>query len=195
MGFVAHGVSTILRHLTECTTTSLERVHISWPKIVTQQSPGIPYGWDTFTAPFSMKLSYRPLSHSALNSHTESLFTLVWHFTFSEIINSVVIPCPFTYFDKHCFVQRKDSYKQMYGVILKAFFFFFTDHFFICPQIASVFFDLTFCLCFSEWQVHNSRSCSGSVYSCPRSLSLFFPNEEEIHIRGYRVLKGEQRLA
>lgn len=124
MGFVAHGVSTILRHLTECTTTSLERVHISWPKIVTQQSPGIPYGWDTFTAPFSMKLSYRPLSRSALNSHTESLFTLVWHFTFSEIINSVVIPCPFTYFDKHCFVQRKDSYKQMYGVILKAFFFF-----------------------------------------------------------------------
>ncbi|KAF5892797.1 otogelin-like protein, partial [Clarias magur] len=46
---------------------------------------------------------------------------------------------------------------------------------------------------FTVW-VHNSRSCRGSVYSCSRSLSLFFPNEEEIHIRGYRVLKGEQRL-
>ncbi|XP_046719768.1 otogelin-like protein isoform X1 [Silurus meridionalis] len=46
---------------------------------------------------------------------------------------------------------------------------------------------------FTVW-VHNCRSCRGSVYSCPRSLSLFFANEEEIHIRGYQVLKGEQRL-
>uniref|UniRef100_A0AAR2L9B6 Otogelin-like n=1 Tax=Pygocentrus nattereri TaxID=42514 RepID=A0AAR2L9B6_PYGNA len=46
---------------------------------------------------------------------------------------------------------------------------------------------------YTVW-VHNSRSCRGSVYSCPRALSLFFPNEEEIHIRGYQVLKGEQRL-
>lgn len=53
---------------------------------------------------------------------------------------------------------------------------------------------MTFSLSFSEWQVHNSRSCHGSVYSCTRSLSLFIPNEEEIHIIGYRVLKGEQRL-
>ncbi|XP_035381341.1 otogelin-like protein [Electrophorus electricus] len=47
---------------------------------------------------------------------------------------------------------------------------------------------------YTVW-VHNSRSCHGSVYSCPRALSLFFPNEEEIHISGYRVLKGEQRLS
>uniref|UniRef100_A0A8B9GWV8 Otogelin-like n=1 Tax=Astyanax mexicanus TaxID=7994 RepID=A0A8B9GWV8_ASTMX len=46
---------------------------------------------------------------------------------------------------------------------------------------------------YTVW-VHNSRSCGGSVYSCPRSLSLFFPNEEEIHISGYQVLKGEHRL-
>ncbi|TSL75303.1 Otogelin-like protein [Bagarius yarrelli] len=46
---------------------------------------------------------------------------------------------------------------------------------------------------YTVW-VHNSRSCHGSVYSCTRSLSLFIPNEEEIHIIGYRVLKGEQRL-
>ncbi|KAK3549020.1 hypothetical protein QTP70_025092 [Hemibagrus guttatus] len=60
--------------------------------------------------------------------------------------------------------------------------------------IASQSFYLIFSLSFSEWQVHNSRSCHGSVYSCTRSLSLFIPNEEEIHIIGYQVLKGEQRL-
>ncbi|XP_041966488.1 otogelin-like protein isoform X2 [Alosa sapidissima] len=47
---------------------------------------------------------------------------------------------------------------------------------------------------YTVW-VHNSRSCQGSVYSCPRALSLFFPNEEEIHIRGYQVHKGGVRLS
>lgn len=44
-----------------------------------------------------------------------------------------------------------------------------------------------------DWQVHNSRSCEGSVYSCSRALSLFFPNEEEIYISGYQVVKGGHR--
>uniref|UniRef100_A0A3B4BG52 Uncharacterized protein n=1 Tax=Periophthalmus magnuspinnatus TaxID=409849 RepID=A0A3B4BG52_9GOBI len=43
-------------------------------------------------------------------------------------------------------------------------------------------------------RVHNSRVCEGSVYSCPRALSLFFPNEEEIHISGYQVHQGGRRL-
>ncbi|KAL2093531.1 hypothetical protein ACEWY4_010843 [Coilia grayii] len=47
---------------------------------------------------------------------------------------------------------------------------------------------------YTVW-VHNSRSCQGSVYSCPRALSLFFPNEDEIHIRGYQVHKGGVRLS
>ncbi|KAG7247629.1 hypothetical protein CRUP_020098, partial [Coryphaenoides rupestris] len=42
---------------------------------------------------------------------------------------------------------------------------------------------------YTVW-VHNSRVCEGSVYSCPRALSLFFPNEEEIHISGYQVHQG-----
>lgn len=42
-------------------------------------------------------------------------------------------------------------------------------------------------------QVHNSRACDGSVYSCPRALSLFFPNEQEIHISGYQVHQGGRR--
>uniref|UniRef100_A0A8C9V6N9 Otogelin like n=1 Tax=Scleropages formosus TaxID=113540 RepID=A0A8C9V6N9_SCLFO len=42
---------------------------------------------------------------------------------------------------------------------------------------------------YTVW-VHNSRDCEDSVYSCPRSLSLHFPNEEEIHIAGYHVHKG-----
>uniref|UniRef100_A0A3P8TBV5 Otogelin like n=1 Tax=Amphiprion percula TaxID=161767 RepID=A0A3P8TBV5_AMPPE len=46
---------------------------------------------------------------------------------------------------------------------------------------------------FLSSQVHNSRVCDGSVYSCPRALSLFFPNEEEIHISGYRVHQGGRR--
>nr|XP_055029604.1 otogelin-like protein isoform X1 [Misgurnus anguillicaudatus] len=47
---------------------------------------------------------------------------------------------------------------------------------------------------YTVW-VHNSRSCRGSVYSCSRALSLFFPNEEEIFISGYQVLKGGHRLS
>lgn len=35
--------------------------------------------------------------------------------------------------------------------------------------------------------------CDGSVYSCPRALSLFFPNEQEIHISGYQVHQGGRR--
>nr|XP_029524896.1 otogelin-like protein [Oncorhynchus nerka] len=46
---------------------------------------------------------------------------------------------------------------------------------------------------YTVW-VHNSRVCEGSVYSCPRALSLFFPNEEEIHISGYQVHQGGRRL-
>lgn len=43
------------------------------------------------------------------------------------------------------------------------------------------------------FQIHNSRRCEGSAYSCPRALSLFFPNEEEIHISGYQVHQGGRR--
>ncbi|XP_008410626.1 otogelin-like protein isoform X1 [Poecilia reticulata] len=46
---------------------------------------------------------------------------------------------------------------------------------------------------YTVW-IHNSRACEGSVYSCPRALSLFFPNEEEIHISGYQVHQGGRRL-
>ncbi|XP_075894113.1 otogelin-like protein [Nelusetta ayraudi] len=46
---------------------------------------------------------------------------------------------------------------------------------------------------YTVW-VHNSRACDGSVYSCPRALSLFFPNEQEIHISGYQVHQGGRRL-
>uniref|UniRef100_A0AAX7TJP8 Otogelin-like n=1 Tax=Astatotilapia calliptera TaxID=8154 RepID=A0AAX7TJP8_ASTCA len=46
---------------------------------------------------------------------------------------------------------------------------------------------------YTVW-VHNSRVCEGSVYLCPRALSLFFPNEEEIHISGYRVHQGGRSL-
>lgn len=49
------------------------------------------------------------------------------------------------------------------------------------------------CLFVCIHQVHNSRSCEDSVYSCPRALSLFFPNEEEIHISGYQVHQGGRR--
>ncbi|XP_051786791.1 otogelin-like protein [Erpetoichthys calabaricus] len=42
--------------------------------------------------------------------------------------------------------------------------------------------------------VHNSRDCNSSVYSCPRSISLFFHNEEEIHIVSHEVKKGGRRL-
>ncbi|KAL4660219.1 otogelin-like protein [Arapaima gigas] len=47
---------------------------------------------------------------------------------------------------------------------------------------------------YTVW-VHNSRDCEGPVYSCTRSLSLHFPNEEEIHIVGYQVHKGGIRLS
>uniref|UniRef100_A0A8C7IG58 Otogelin-like n=1 Tax=Oncorhynchus kisutch TaxID=8019 RepID=A0A8C7IG58_ONCKI len=47
---------------------------------------------------------------------------------------------------------------------------------------------------YTVW-VHNSRVCEGSVYSCPRALSLFFPNEEEIHISGYQVHQEGRRLS
>ncbi|XP_056138191.1 otogelin-like protein [Lampris incognitus] len=47
---------------------------------------------------------------------------------------------------------------------------------------------------YTVW-VHNSRVCEGSVYSCPRALSLFFPSEEEIHISGYQVHQGGRRLS
>ncbi|XP_028823261.1 otogelin-like protein isoform X3 [Denticeps clupeoides] len=46
---------------------------------------------------------------------------------------------------------------------------------------------------YTVW-VHNSHSCQGSPFSCPRALSLLFPNEDEIHIRGYQVHKGGVRL-
>ncbi|MEQ2312212.1 hypothetical protein AMECASPLE_028525, partial [Ameca splendens] len=47
---------------------------------------------------------------------------------------------------------------------------------------------------YTVW-IHNSRACEGNVYSCPRALSLFFPNEEEIHISGYQVHQGGRRLS
>uniref|UniRef100_H3DPH1 Otogelin like n=1 Tax=Tetraodon nigroviridis TaxID=99883 RepID=H3DPH1_TETNG len=47
---------------------------------------------------------------------------------------------------------------------------------------------------YTVW-IHNSRRCEGSTYSCPRALSMFFPNEEEIHISGYQVHQGGRRLS
>nr|XP_033808517.1 otogelin-like protein isoform X3 [Geotrypetes seraphini] len=46
---------------------------------------------------------------------------------------------------------------------------------------------------YTVW-VHNSRQCSGSVYSCRRSISLFFSTQEEIIISGHEVIKGGMRL-
>ncbi|GCC22474.1 hypothetical protein chiPu_0000862 [Chiloscyllium punctatum] len=43
-------------------------------------------------------------------------------------------------------------------------------------------------------EVHNSDECASSHYSCSRSISLFFPNEEEITILGHSVSKGGIRL-
>ncbi|XP_067906151.1 otogelin-like protein [Heterodontus francisci] len=43
-------------------------------------------------------------------------------------------------------------------------------------------------------EVHNSGECTSSHYSCSRSISLFFPNEEEITILGHSVTKGGIRL-
>ncbi|XP_030070610.1 otogelin-like protein [Microcaecilia unicolor] len=42
--------------------------------------------------------------------------------------------------------------------------------------------------------VHNSRQCISSVYSCQRSISLFFSTQEEIIISGHEVIKGGMRL-
>ncbi|XP_048463872.1 otogelin-like protein [Rhincodon typus] len=43
-------------------------------------------------------------------------------------------------------------------------------------------------------EVHNSGECPSSHYSCSRSISLFFPNEEKITILGHSVMKGGIRL-
>ncbi|XP_032894112.1 otogelin-like protein isoform X1 [Amblyraja radiata] len=43
-------------------------------------------------------------------------------------------------------------------------------------------------------EVHNNEECTSSPYSCSRSLSLFFSNEEEITILGHSVTKGRIRL-
>ncbi|XP_029452978.1 otogelin-like protein [Rhinatrema bivittatum] len=47
---------------------------------------------------------------------------------------------------------------------------------------------------YTVW-VHNGRQCAGSVYSCLRSISLFFSGQEEIIISGHQVKKGDVRLA
>ncbi|XP_035196851.1 otogelin-like protein isoform X3 [Oxyura jamaicensis] len=46
---------------------------------------------------------------------------------------------------------------------------------------------------YTVW-VHNSPDCYGSVYSCQRSVSLFFSNQEEITISGHEVRKEGKRL-
>ncbi|KAM6424642.1 otogelin-like protein [Rhynochetos jubatus] len=46
---------------------------------------------------------------------------------------------------------------------------------------------------YTVW-VHNSPHCYGSVYTCQRSISLFFSNQEEIIISGHEVKKGGIRL-
>ncbi|NXG94808.1 OTOGL protein, partial [Stercorarius parasiticus] len=46
---------------------------------------------------------------------------------------------------------------------------------------------------YTVW-VHNSPHCYGSVYSCQRSVSLFFSNQEEIIISGHEVRKEGIRL-
>ncbi|XP_075062082.1 otogelin-like protein [Mixophyes fleayi] len=42
--------------------------------------------------------------------------------------------------------------------------------------------------------VHNSPKCDGSVYTCQRSISMFFSSQEEITVSGYEVRKGGVRL-
>ncbi|KAM4748838.1 otogelin-like protein [Rhinophrynus dorsalis] len=42
--------------------------------------------------------------------------------------------------------------------------------------------------------VHNSPQCDGSVYTCPRSISMFFSSQEEITVSGYEVRKEGVRL-
>ncbi|XP_074758906.1 otogelin-like protein isoform X10 [Athene noctua] len=46
---------------------------------------------------------------------------------------------------------------------------------------------------YTVW-VHNSPHCYGSVYTCQRSVSLFFLNREEIIISGHEVRKDGIRL-
>ncbi|NWZ45301.1 OTOGL protein, partial [Brachypodius atriceps] len=46
---------------------------------------------------------------------------------------------------------------------------------------------------YTVW-VHNSPHCYGSVYTCHRSISLFFSNQEEIMISGHEVRKNGVRL-
>ncbi|XP_014818799.1 PREDICTED: otogelin-like protein [Calidris pugnax] len=46
---------------------------------------------------------------------------------------------------------------------------------------------------YTVW-VHNSPHCYGSVYTCQRSVSLFFSNQEEIIISGREVRKEGTRL-
>ncbi|XP_032077067.1 otogelin-like protein [Thamnophis elegans] len=47
---------------------------------------------------------------------------------------------------------------------------------------------------YTVW-INNSPHCAGSVYSCSRSISLFFSNQDEIHILGHEVRKGGVRLS
>ncbi|KAM6437973.1 otogelin-like protein [Liasis olivaceus] len=47
---------------------------------------------------------------------------------------------------------------------------------------------------YTVW-VNNSPHCAGSVYSCLRSISLFFSNQDEILISGHEVRKGRIRLS
>ncbi|NXA37861.1 OTOGL protein, partial [Eudromia elegans] len=47
---------------------------------------------------------------------------------------------------------------------------------------------------YTVW-VHNSPHCYGSVYSCLRTISLFFSNQEEIIISGHEVRKEGHRLS
>ncbi|XP_029858738.1 otogelin-like protein isoform X9 [Aquila chrysaetos chrysaetos] len=46
---------------------------------------------------------------------------------------------------------------------------------------------------YTVW-VHNSPHCYGSVYTCQRSVSLFFSNQEEIIISGHEVRKDGIKL-
>ncbi|XP_030305381.1 otogelin-like protein [Calypte anna] len=46
---------------------------------------------------------------------------------------------------------------------------------------------------YTVW-VHNSPHCYGSVYTCQRSVSLFFASQEEIIISGHEVRKNGIRL-
>ncbi|NXI92311.1 OTOGL protein, partial [Psophia crepitans] len=47
---------------------------------------------------------------------------------------------------------------------------------------------------YTVW-VHNSPHCYGSVYTCQRSISLFFSNQEEIIVSGHEVRKDGIRLS